>query len=191
MEAMQGLLTPLILFVISVAPTVTAPVLPAETNASPLPSLSSLKPTAILESAFSLSTDFASSVIVITPFVSTISVFLSVILFSLTHLLILSSSPTRIISTPNSSTASIEPFMISRGALSPPNASTIIFIYLSSLLTHLLLFRQFLHSVLFYHGFSAQSAEARRNLRPSAENSLLFHHLCILTEHLSLLFWAR
>ncbi len=64
---MHGLLTPLILFARKVAPTVIAPVFPAETKASPFPSLSSLKPTPILESAFSLSTALASSHISILP----------------------------------------------------------------------------------------------------------------------------
>ena len=42
-----GRLTPLIRLTINVAPTSSAPVLPAEINASPLPSASACKPTAI------------------------------------------------------------------------------------------------------------------------------------------------
>ena len=49
---MAGLKTPGIVFTLNTAPTSIAPLLPAEEKASIAPSLTSLKPIAILESGF-------------------------------------------------------------------------------------------------------------------------------------------
>ena len=122
---------PFILFTINVAPTTSAPVEPAETKASPSTSASIFMPTAIEQSFLPLITSVGSSHISIT--VSACLICKAVISspFSCAHFFIFSSSPTRVTSTPKSFCASIEPFMTSRGALSPPKASITMFITFS------------------------------------------------------------
>ena len=129
--------------VISVAPTVTQPVFPALTKASPSPSLSNLKPTAIDESDFSLSTHFASSCIEITEFELTIFVLLSAMLLSLAHFFITSSLPTRTGLIPYSFTARKVPLSISSGALSPPIASIIILLIFGNIFHPFFIFKAF------------------------------------------------
>ena len=120
--------TPLRRLTISEAPTTSAPVLPAETKASPLPSLSACMPTAIELSAYSLSRVVGSASTGIIPCASKISMPSSGRLCSLAHCSILSRSPTSRICTPYSRCACSEPSIIASGALSPPKASTMIFI---------------------------------------------------------------
>ena len=119
---------------IKVLPTTSAAVLPAEINPSPTPSATAFKPTDIELSVFDLITHFGSSCIEITLWASNISTPLKSYLFSLAHFSISSRLPERIISIPHFSRALKAPSIIAFGALSPPKASTIIFINISPFL---------------------------------------------------------
>ena len=132
MLARAGLFTPLILFTMSVPPTTIAPVEPAETKASACPRANSLKANAIELSEWALSNVVGSSCIEITSSVCTIlSSPENSILLSDIHFLISCSFPVKVISTLNSFEANAAPFTISSGALSPPNASITILIFIS------------------------------------------------------------
>ena len=63
MVAIAGRFTPLMRLVIKVPPTAMAPVLPADTKASPFPSARARSPTAREVSEFSLSTEVGSACI--------------------------------------------------------------------------------------------------------------------------------
>ena len=120
------LLMPLIRLTMKVAPMTSAPVLPADTKASPLPSESRLSPRAIEEFLPDFIISFGSSCISKTSSVWTISMPLRLRPFSAAHFFIFSSLPVSMMLTPSSRTALSQPFITSRGALSPPKASTII-----------------------------------------------------------------
>ncbi len=121
-------LMPFMRFTMNVEPMVSAPLLPPETNASPSPTARRLKPSAIDEFDFDLSISPASSSMVITSGASAISMPSSGILLPSAAERISLSRPVSSIFIPRPLTASAHPFIISRGALSPPKASTIIFI---------------------------------------------------------------
>ena len=109
---------------VSVAPVSSAPVLPAETTASPFPSLSIVSATAIDESFLRRVAVLGSSSMVITSLAFTTSI--SPQPSASRQALTLSSMPTSVTSTPSSLFALTAPFTISSGALSPPIASMII-----------------------------------------------------------------
>ena len=113
-----------------VPPTTIAPVEPAETKASALPSVSSLKATAIEQFLCALTMEVGSSCIEITSSLCTIlSSPENLMPLSEMHFSMVSLSPVRVISTPYSAEAAAAPFIISSGALSPPKASITILIF--------------------------------------------------------------
>ena len=112
-------------FTVSVAPVRSAPVLPAETTASPSPSLSIRSATAMEESFFRLVAVLGSSSMVTVSLASTIST--ETRSSSSRQARIASFCPTSVMSTPSSFFALRAPLTISCGALSPPIASTMIF----------------------------------------------------------------
>ena len=112
-------------FTMSVAPVSSAPVLPAETTASPFPSLSRFSATVMEESFLRLVAVLGSSSIVTTSRASTISI--SEQPSSARQAFTSSSLPTSTISTPSSFFALTAPLTTAAGALSPPIASMIIF----------------------------------------------------------------
>ena len=126
--ARAGRFIPLSLFAINVEPTTSAPVLPAETKASPLPSARACKPTAMEQSFLLLIISVGSSWISITDSVCIMDILSRLRLFFSAVSLIIFSFPVRVTSTPSSATALAAPSITAKGALSPPNASTIIFI---------------------------------------------------------------
>ncbi len=89
---------------------------------------------------FTLTTLSAASCMVITSSQSAISMRSSEIWFCAAVSRMVLSFPVKIISTSSSCTASAQPLMISSGALSPPNASTMIFI----IITHIILLKKFI-----------------------------------------------
>ena len=113
----------------SVAPESRAPVDPAETKASPAPSRRSFNPTVREESGLSLKAMAGSSAISTTSVASLISTPAGRLLTpqASTALRISAVRPTRVSSTPCFRLASRAPRTISSGALSPPMASTMIF----------------------------------------------------------------
>ena len=120
---------PRIRFTSSVAPASSAPVDPAETNASPSPARNRFSPTVKEESFFTLKAVAGSSAISTTSEASRISTPEGRV-FSPQASTARSTSaarPTRMISTPWVLLASKAPCTTAWGALSPPIASTIIF----------------------------------------------------------------
>ena len=111
-----------------------APVLPAETNASAAPFFSRLRPTVREESFFSLKAVAGLSHISTTSEAWAISTpgGRSSTPSSLSTFRISSPRPTRTTSTPSSRTALSAPRTLETGALSPPMASTMIFMQLPS-----------------------------------------------------------
>ena len=132
---MAARLMPRMRFTVSVAPVRSAPVLPAETTASPLPSRSIASATAMDESFLRRVAVLGSSSMLIISLAFTISISPSAQPSFLRQVLTLSSMPTRVISTPSSLLALTAPRTISSGALSPPIASTII-LTVKNLLRH-------------------------------------------------------
>ena len=133
--AKAGRFTPLIRFTIRVDPIISAPLLPAVRNASPPPSASSLSPTAIDELFFDFIISPASSSIVMTSGASLSSKPSNDKPFSSAVFFIISIFPTSTISRSSYlSLQIVQPFIISRGALSPPNASTMTFIFFTTIL---------------------------------------------------------
>ena len=114
---------------ISVAPESRAPVFPAETTASPRPSFSRFSATVMEESGLSRQARAGSSSIVTTSEAFTMETpsgrFPRPRVWKQRR--ISSPLPTSTSSTPVSWWASMAPFTISRGALSPPMASIMIF----------------------------------------------------------------
>ena len=136
--ARAGRFTPLMVRTMRLAPTCSAPVLPAETKASPLPSASIRRPTTMLESFLVRMALAGSSHISMVWVVFTISKCSSSAMFCLAALArMISSLPTRtsVRLSRFSATACAAPFTISSGALSPPMASRMIFMLV--LLLHL------------------------------------------------------
>ena len=126
--ASAGRLTPFTVRTMRLAPTCSAPVEPAETKASPLPSASMRRPTTMLESFLARTALAGSSHISMTSVAFTISMFFISMAFSFTQAAIFSASPTARISTSGqAAVAATAPFRISAGALSPPMASRMIF----------------------------------------------------------------
>jgi len=121
---------PRIRLTIRVAADSRAPVDPAETKASPFPSLSRFRPTVMEESGFSLKARAGLSSMSMTWLAGTISMPWGGAWWpSLARQAVMSSvRPVRRISTPRSFWARRAPSMGAWGALSPPMASTIIFI---------------------------------------------------------------
>ena len=113
----------------SVAPESSAPVDPAETKASPAPSFSRFNPTVREESGFCLKAMAGSSAISTTSLASLISTPAGRLFWPQASTAFSTSAvrPTRMISTPWFRLASSAPRTISSGALSPPIASTMIF----------------------------------------------------------------
>ena len=103
---------------VSVAPVSRAPVLPADTTASPSPARSILSATAMLESFLRRVAVLGSSSMVMTSRASTMSAFASP-----TRGSILSFWPMSVTSTPSSLAALSAPRTGELGALSPPMAS--------------------------------------------------------------------
>ena len=118
--------TPLIRLTMKVPPMMSAPVLPADTNASPSPAASWRMPSAMEQSLCSLRMDLGSSSMLITSGASTISIPVRGMSLSAATRRISSSRPTRTTVCPYSATAMAAPLITSSGALSPPNASTMI-----------------------------------------------------------------
>ena len=134
MVASAGRLTPRRVRTIRLAPTWSAPVLPAETNASPLPSFSRFRPTTMEESFLVRMALAGSSHISMTSVQLTSSMPSSGMLLSAAVLRTRASSPTPMSWTPYSLTAAAAPSSTASGALSPPIISTMIFIGFVSLL---------------------------------------------------------
>ena len=113
-----------------VAPASRAPVDPAETKASPSPSRSIRRPTVREESFFRLKAVAGSSEISTTSDASRISTPAGRVFPPAASTARRTSAvlPTRITSVPYCSWASSAPWTTARGALSPPMASTMIFI---------------------------------------------------------------
>ena len=128
MVASAGRLMPRRVRTMRLAPTWSAPVLPAETKASPLPSLSIFRPTTMEESFFVRMALAGSSHISMTSVQFTSSMPSREMLLSAAVLRTRASSPTPMSWTPYSFTAAAAPSSTARGALSPPIISTIIFI---------------------------------------------------------------
>ena len=128
MVASAGRLTPRRVRTMRLAPTWSAPVLPAETKASPLPSLSIFRPTTMEESFFVRMALAGSSHISMTSVQFTSSMPSREMLLSAAVLRTRASSPTPMSWTPYSFTAAAAPSSTARGALSPPIISTMIFI---------------------------------------------------------------
>ena len=127
--ANPGRFIPFIRLTIKVAPTVNPPLFPAEIKASPLPAANSFSPTAIDVSLLLLIISVGVSSIVNTSVQLIISnPVISIAFSSATFLIILSFPTNTILSILYSFLASTVPFKISKGALSPPIASTINFI---------------------------------------------------------------
>ena len=135
--ASAGRLTPFTVRTMRLAPTCSAPVEPAETKASPLPSASIRRPTTMLESFLARTALAGSSHISMISVALTISMFFRPRLFSLAQAAIFSASPTAMISTSGqyAATAAAAPFRISAGALSPPMASRMIFMAVAPFLS--------------------------------------------------------
>ena len=114
---------------VRVAPESRAPVLPAETKASPSPAFSIRRPTVMEESGLSRKARAGLSSMVITSWVCTISMPLGRLLRpSCSRQARMSGSlPVRTTSTPSCSAAWMAPSTGARGALSPPMASKMIF----------------------------------------------------------------
>ena len=112
-----------------VAPASSAPVEPAETKASPWPSLRRFRPTVREESFFTLKAVAGSSQISTTSLASRISTPLGRVVSpqASTHLRMSAARPTSKMSTPKVLWASNAPWTTAAGALSPPMASTMIF----------------------------------------------------------------
>ena len=119
-------LTPLMRLTSNVAPTTSAPLLPADANASPLPSAKARRPTAIELCFLARVIAVGSSSIVMTSGQSMISKSETLTFSFSAAALIFFSSPVKTICTWSSSAARRQPFIISSGALSPPNASIMI-----------------------------------------------------------------
>ena len=113
-----------------VAAESSAPVEPAETKASPFLALSRFRPTVMEESGLSLKARAGLSSMVMTSLAGAISTpwGRSVLPSLFRQSRMTASGPVKIISTPKSSAARRAPSTGARGALSPPMASTIIFI---------------------------------------------------------------
>ena len=128
--AMAARRMPRMRLTISVAADNSAPVLPAETKAAPSPFFSRFRPTVREESFFSLKAVAGLSHISTTSEAWTISSpgGSSPMPSSLSTLRMSSPRPTRMTSTPSSRTAARAPRTLETGALSPPMASTMIFI---------------------------------------------------------------
>ena len=120
---------PLIRLVTRVAPDSRAPVEPAETKASPSPSLSKFRPTVREESFFLRKAVAGSSHISTTSlaWVTATPAGRSLMPLAARVLRMSSPRPTRMISTPYSLLAWMAPITGAWGALSPPIASTMIF----------------------------------------------------------------
>ena len=128
MVASAGRLMPRRVRTMRLAPTWSAPVLPAETKASPLPSLSIFRPTTMEESFFVRMALAGSSHISMASVQFTSSMPSREMLLSAAVLRTRASSPTPMSWTPYSFTAAAAPSSTARGALSPPIISTMIFI---------------------------------------------------------------
>ena len=134
MVASAGRLMPRRVRTMRLAPTWSAPVLPAETKASPFPSLSIFRPTTMEESFFVRMALAGSSHISMTSVQFTSSMPSREMLLSAAVLRTRASSPTPMSWTPYSFTAAAAPSSTARGALSPPIISTMIFIGFSPFL---------------------------------------------------------
>ncbi len=123
-------LTPRMRLAIMVAPTTRAPLFPALAKASPLPWARARRPTAMELSGFSFKTALGSSSMVRASLQSKISIWASwgERPSSLAQARSFSLSPARASWMPSSVWAWAQPRKISPGALSPPKASTMIFI---------------------------------------------------------------
>ena len=121
---------PLIRFATRVAPDSSAPVEPAETKASPSPAFSRFSPTVSEESFFFRKAVAGSSHISTTSLAwdTATPAGRSLMPLSARTLRMSSPLPTRMISTPYSLLAWMAPITGASGALSPPMASTMIFI---------------------------------------------------------------
>ena len=119
-------LIPLIRLTKRDAPTTIAPVLPAETKASPSPEASIFMPTAIVQSSYDLTTSVGSTSTGMTFSTSVIEMRSSGIRFFWHTSRMIFSLPQAMMSTPYSFTAMAQPLRTSSGALSPPKASTMI-----------------------------------------------------------------
>ena len=128
MVASAGRLMPRRVRTMRLAPTWSAPVLPAETKASPLPSLSIFRPTTMEESFFVRMALAGSSHISMASVQFTSSMPSREMLLSAAVLRTRASSPTPMSWTPYSFTAAAAPSSTAKGALSPPIISTMIFI---------------------------------------------------------------
>ena len=133
MVARAGRLMPRRARTIRLVPTWRAPVLPAETKASPLPSLSIFRPTTMVESFFWRTARAGSSHISMFSVQLTSSMPSREMWLSAAVLRISASLPRPTTWTPYSLTACAAPSSGARGALSPPIRSRMIFI-LSSFL---------------------------------------------------------
>ncbi len=136
-EPIAGLSIPLILPTRRVPPLNNAPVLPADTIASALPSLTAYKALTIEESFLRLiaKTGLSSFDIMSSALMS--SILLKFDVFFSNILLISISFPESIIPRLYSSLACILPIITASGALSPPMASIAIFIFTSILYTYI------------------------------------------------------
>ena len=128
MVARAGRFTPRRVRTMRLAPTCSAPVLPAETKASPLPSFSRFRPTTMEESFLLRMALAGSSHMSMTSVQFTSSMPSSGMLLSAAVFRTSSSLPTPRICTPYSFTACAVPSSTASGALSPPIMSTMIFI---------------------------------------------------------------
>ena len=128
--ASAGRLTPLTVRTRRLVPTCSAPVEPAETKASPSPFFSMVRPLTMLESVLWRTALTGSSCMVISSLQSTMAKGERSMLccFAQASSLSLSPSSVRVIPSPNSFTASAAPCNTHSGALSPPMASTKMFI---------------------------------------------------------------
>ena len=153
--ANAGLSIPFILPTINVAPASNAPEFPADMNTSPSFSFSILNPTTIDESFLCLIASVGPSSISIVSvafFIFSLSDTSSISfpVNSFTLFLITSSFPTNVIVAFIWLTAFNAPFILASGALSPPIASSNIFIVLFPFLLCLFLFCYYSYSWCFY-----------------------------------------